>query len=121
MKEKENIIKDKSFLFSIEIVKLCRDLCNEKREFVMSKQLLRSATGTGALVREAEHGESKLDFIHKLSIAQKEINETIYWLDLLYATDYIMESKFKILKNTALEIKRILTSIIKTTKFNLKK
>lgn len=77
---KENVIKNKSFEFAIRIVKLYQFLCNDKKEFVLSKQLLRSGTSIGAMVREAEHSESKADFIHKLAIAQKEINETIYWL-----------------------------------------
>ena len=77
---KENVIKDKSFEFSIRIVKLYQHLQTEKKELVLSKQLLRSGTNPGAMVREAEHSQSKADFVHKLAIAQKEINETIYWL-----------------------------------------
>jgi four helix bundle protein len=78
----ENLIKKKSFNFAIRIVKLNQYLQADKKEYVLSKQLLKSGTSVGAMVREAEHSESKLDFIHKLSIAQKEINETIYWLEL---------------------------------------
>ena len=73
-----NIIKNKSFAFAIRIVKLYQFLCETKKEFVLSKQLLRSGTAVGALIREAEHAESKTDFKHKMSIAQKEINEAIY-------------------------------------------
>ncbi len=80
---RENVIKNKSFQFAIRIVKLYQFLYNEKKEFILSNQLLRSGTSIGAMVREAEHSESKADFIHKLAIAQKEINETIYWLELL--------------------------------------
>ena len=76
---KKNIIKDKSFDFAVRIVRLCQILVTDKNEFVLSKQLLRSGTSVGAMVREAEHAESKPDFKHKLSIAQKEINETIYY------------------------------------------
>src|SRR5690242_10108812 len=79
---KENLLKDKSFMFAIRIIKLYKYLCDEKKEFVLSKQVLRCGTSVGALVREAEHAESKADFVHKLAISQKEINETIYWLEL---------------------------------------
>ena len=81
--EKKNIIKEKSYHFAIEIVNLYKILCDRK-EFVLSKQLLRSGTSIGANVRESEHAQSKADFIHKLSIALKEANETEYWLDLLF-------------------------------------
>lgn len=79
---KEIIIKTKSYAFAIRIIKLYQFLCNDKKEYILSKQLLRSGTSVGALIREAEHAESRMDFKHKMSIAQKEINETIYWLDL---------------------------------------
>ncbi len=78
----KSIIKDKSFVFSIRVVKLCKYLIENKKEFVLSKQLLRSGTAVGALVREAQNAESTKDFIHKLAIAQKECDETIYWLEL---------------------------------------
>ena len=79
---RENIIKSKSFEFAIRIVKLNQYLCNDKKEFELSKQLLRSGTSVVAMVREGKHSESKADFVHKLAIAQKEINEIIYWLKL---------------------------------------
>jgi len=82
----------------------------------MSKQLLRSGTSVGALIRESEQAESRLDFIHKLAVAQKEINETIYWLELLRATDYLGELEFKSINQNAIEIIKILTSIIKSSK-----
>ncbi|MFO0109807.1 MAG: four helix bundle protein, partial [Alphaproteobacteria bacterium] len=85
--KQDNIVREKSFEFAIRVVKLSKGLAEERKEFIMSKQLLRSGTSVGAMVREAEHAESKNDFIHKLGIAQKEINETIYWLELLRATD----------------------------------
>ncbi|NGF56980.1 four helix bundle protein [Parapusillimonas sp. SGNA-6] len=116
---KENNIKNKSFTFAVHIVKLYQYLSEEKREFILSKQLLRSGTSVGAMVREAEHGQSKADFIHKFSIAQKEINETIYWLELLYETGYIDESQFESLNNDAVELIKIITTIIKNTKKNL--
>ncbi|MDX1544255.1 MAG: four helix bundle protein [Christiangramia sp.] len=86
---KENAIKSRSFLFSVKVVNLYMPLSSEKKEFVMSRQLLRSGTAIGALEREAEHAECKVDFIHKLSISLKEANETEYWLDLLIASDYL--------------------------------
>lgn len=116
---RENVIKNKSFEFAIRIVKLYQYLCNDKKEFVLSKQLLRSGTSVGAMVRESEHSESKADFIHKLSIAQKEINETIYWLELLKATDYLTQEQFESINNNATEIIKLITSIIKTAKSNI--
>lgn len=84
---KNNIVKNKTFNFAIRIVKLYQYLCTEKKEFTLSKQLLRSGASIGAMAREAEHAESKNDFIHKFAIAQKEANETVYWLELLKATE----------------------------------
>lgn len=82
---KENILKDKSFLFALEVVKFTQYLVSEKREFILSKQFLRSGTAVGALIREAEYAQSRPDFISKLHIALKEANETEYWIELLYA------------------------------------
>ena len=81
-----NVVKEKSFAFAVRIVILYKHLCAEKKEFVLSKQLLRSGTAIGALVREAEQAESKADFVHKMAIALKEANETEYWLELLHET-----------------------------------
>ena len=92
---------------------------NKKKEFVLSKQLLRSGTSVGAMVREAEHAETKKDFIHKMAIAQKEINETIYWLELLKATNYLSKEQFKSINTDAVEIIKLVTTIIKTTKTNI--
>ncbi len=116
---KENVIKNKSFEFAIRIVKLYQFLISEKKEFVLSKQLLRSGTSVGAMVREAEHSESKADFIHKLAIAQKEMNETIYWLELLNATDYLTQKEFESINTDATAIIKLITSIIKATKSNI--
>lgn len=113
---KNNIVKDKSFDFAIRIVKLYQYLSIEKKEFVLSKQLLRSGTSIGAMVREAEHAESKNDFIHKFAIAQKEANESVYWLELLKATDYLNKNEFENINNDAISILKLITSIIKTTK-----
>jgi four helix bundle protein len=86
---KDNVVKNKSFAFAVRVVRLYQFLCEQKKEFVLSKQLLRSGTSVGAMIREAEHAETKNDFKHKMGIAQKEINETIYWLELLKETDYL--------------------------------
>jgi four helix bundle protein len=115
----ENAIKIKSFAFAVRIINLHQYLCNEKKEYVLSKQILKSGTSIGALVREAKHAESKLDFKHKMSIAQKEINETIYWLELLIATNYIKGDQFESLHKDAIEIIKIITAILKTTKKQL--
>lgn len=117
----ENIIKTKSFSFALRIVKLYQFLSVEKREFVLSKQLLRSGTAIGALVRESEHAESKPDFIHKLAIAQKEANESDYWIELLFQSDYLNLSQFQSLNSDIVEINKILASIIISTKNNLKR
>lgn len=116
---KENIVKNKSFDFAIRIVRLYQYLSTEKKEFTLSKQLLRSGTSIGAMIREAEHAESKNDFIHKFAIAQKEANESIYWLELLKATDYLDEKGFKTINEDAITILKLVTSILKTTKQQL--
>lgn len=117
----ENIIKTKSFNFALRIVKLYQFLNQEKKEYVLSKQLLRSGTSVGALVREAEQAESKLDFIHKLAIAQKEANETDYWVELLFQSEYLNDIQYQSLKSDIVEINKILASIIISTKRNVKK
>lgn len=117
----DNIIKAKSFNFALRIVKLYQFLSTEKKEFVLSKQLLRSGTSIGALVRESEQAESKPDCIHKLAIAQKEANESDYWLELLFQSDYLNDTQYQSLKSDIVEINKILASIIITTKQNLKK
>jgi four helix bundle protein len=116
---KDNIVLDKSFLFAVKITKLVRSVQESKREFILTKQLLRCGTSIGANIREGNNGESKADFIHKLSIAQKECSETIYWLELLKETKYITESEFKSVQPDAIELIRLLTSILKSSKTNL--
>lgn len=118
MSEKADIRK-LSFDFAIEIVKLHKYLVSNQKEFVMSKQLLRSGTAIGALVREAQNGESKADFIHKLAIAQKECDETQYWLELLFETQYLVEEDFKSYIQKANSLLRVLRSIILSTKENM--
>jgi four helix bundle protein len=118
---RENIVKDKSFKFAVRVIQLYKYLCEEKKEFVLSKQLLRSGTCVGAMIRESEHAESKQDFIHKMAIAQKELNETMYWLELLKTTNYLNESNYLNIYNESQEIMKLITSILKSTKSNLKK
>ena len=115
---KENVIKDKSFDFALRIINLYKYLSEEKKEYVLSKQLLRSWTSVGANIRESEHAESKNDFIHKLSISLKEANESHYWIELLYKSDYIKENEYISISNDINEILRILILIIKTSKKN---
>ena len=108
MNERKNILKERSFLFSIRIIRLFQHLTEVKKEYIMSKQILRSGTSIGALVREAQNAESTKDFIHKLSISQKECDESIYWLELLKATDYLNEEEFSSLNNEATELLKML-------------
>lgn len=113
---KENVIKSKSFDFAVEIVNLYKDLANNKKEYVMSRQLLKSATSIGANVREAEFAQSKADFTNKMSISLKEANETDYWIDLLHATDYLNLETFEKYKPKTQEMLRLLVSIVKSSK-----
>jgi four helix bundle protein len=91
-----SVLRDKSYLFAMRIIRLSQYLESEKKEYVLSKHLLRSGTAIGALIREAEFGQSKADFISKLNISLKEANETGYWLSLLKDTGYIHETEYKI-------------------------
>lgn len=116
----ENIVIEKSFRFAIRVVNLCKYLKNEKKEYILSKQLMRSGTSVGANVRESQNAESKADFIHKLAISQKEADETLYWLELLKETDYITIEEFDSLESDANELLKIIRSIIITTKNNKK-
>ncbi len=119
--KRKNIVKDKSFAFALRIINLYKFLCVEKKEFVLSKQLLRSGTAIGALVREAEHAESKMDFVHKMAIAQKEANETEYWIELLFHSDYLDEKQYESIIQDTKELLKILASIIISTKDNHEK
>jgi len=114
-----SIVDNKSFCFAIRIVKLYRFLCDEKREFVLSKQLLRCGTSIGANVREALQAQGKKDFLSKINIALKEANESLYWIELLYATDYINDKQKESIFVDCNEIVSLLVSIVKTTKRNL--
>ncbi len=118
--KKPNVVREKSLAFAIRIVNLAKVLQSQK-EFVLSRQVLRSGTAVGALVREAEHAESTKDFIHKLAIALKESNETDYWLEILFETDYISKEEFLELQLGNYELLKLLTSIIKTSKAKIGK
>lgn len=115
-KKSESIISKKAYSFALSIIKLYKYLSKEKKEFVLSKQLLRSGTSIGANVNEVVSAQSKRDFVHKLSIALKEAKETNYWLSLLKDSDYIKPGEFAAQHEACNEIIKILTSIIITTK-----
>lgn len=117
MKE-SNVLLDKTLLFSARIVKLYKHLTAEKNEFIISKQIIRSATSIGANANEAVYGISKADFIAKLHISLKETAETEYWLNLLFLSEYITEKEKTSLIGDCLEIKKILISTINTAKEN---
>lgn len=105
-----------SFRFAVRVVNLYKYLVTDKKEFVLSKQLLRSGTAVGALVREAQNTESKADFIHKLGIAQKECDESIYWLELLVETEFLKPEEFESIKADAESLLKMIRSAIITTK-----
>ena len=112
----DNIIEEKSFQFAVRIVKLSQYLRSSKREFVLSKQVLRSGTSIGANVAESQQAQSRADFISKLEIALKETSETKYWIRLLKETGYISECEFDSIFPDCVEIEKLLVSIIKSTK-----
>ena len=111
-----NTVESKSFIFAVRIVKLCQHLQSSKKEFVLSRQLLRAGTSIGANVAESQQAQSRADFISKLSIALKEAVETNYWLRLLQATDLLTEAEFSSIIADCKELEKLLTSIIKSTK-----
>ncbi len=115
---KDNILLDKSFIFAVRIVKLYKYLCSQKKEYVLSKQLLRSGTSIGANINEAQDAQSKNDFISKLSISLKEARETKYWIELLRETDYLTDKEANNILEDLIEVIKLLVSIIKTTKEN---
>jgi len=117
----KNVITVKSYAFAIRIINLYKFITQEKKEFVLSKQVLKSGTAIGALVREAEHAQSKSDFLNKMNIALKEANETEYWLMLLKDTGYIQQSEFDSIIKDCEEVLKLLVSIVKSTKTSLKK
>ena len=117
---KENAVKRKSYEFAVRIVNTYKHLCSKKKEFVLSKQLLKCGTSVGANVSEAIGGYSKADFTNKIQISYKETLETAYWLELLYETGYLNKSGFESLSRDCDELSKILYSIIRTSK-NLRK
>ncbi len=118
--KQENIILDKSFNFAVRIVKLFKYLSNEKKEYILSKQLLRCGTSIGANINEAQAAQSKKDFISKMSISSKEARESKYWIDLLISTNYLKEEDKHVqsLLNDTEEIIKLLTTIIKSSEGN---
>ena len=117
-KEEDNLILVKSKAFALKIIRLYKYLCEEKKEFVLSKQVLRSGTSIGANAKEASMAQSKKDFEAKLSIALKESGETEYWLELLHDSDYIGNASFESIYADNKELIRILTSILKSSRSN---
>ena len=113
---RESVLKIKSYKFAIRVVKLYQSLIKEKKEFVLSKQILKSGTAIGALIREAEFAQSRADFTNKMNIALKEASETIYWLEILKDTGYIDDKLFSSLNNDCEELIRMLVSTVKTSK-----
>ena len=116
--KENNVILEKSMKFAVRIVNLHQYLSEEKQEYVMSKQILRSGTSIGANVNEAVRGQSRNDFLSKMNIALKEVFETGYWLELMRRTAYISQDEYESINEDCNEIKKILTSIIKSTKQN---
>lgn len=113
---KESIVRTKSLAFAVRIVEFYKSMCEDKKEYVLSKQILRSGTSIGANVSESRNAQSDADFISKLTIALKEADETLYWLELLFKTDYINEELYKSMSEDCDELVRMLVAIIKTTK-----
>ena len=119
-KRKESVLKNKSYKFAVRIVRLSQYLEQEKKEFVLNKQILRSGTAIGAIIREAEFAQSPSDYIHKFSVALKEANETDYWLALLNDTEFVENKLFESLSKDCKELVSMLVSTIKTLKDKLK-
>lgn len=114
--EKDNVVVSKSKAFALRIIRMYKYLCDEKKEFVLSKQVLRSGTSIGANIREGVRGQTKPDFYAKLNISLKEAEETLYWLELLFESDYLPEKEYKQIYSDCEELIRILVSITKTQK-----
>ena len=112
----DNVVADKRKSFAIRIIKFYKYLCDEKKEFILSKQILRSGTSIGANIRESKNAQSKADFISKMNIALKEADETAYWLELLWESEIIEKSQVKDLYELNTELIKLLTAIIKSSK-----
>ena len=117
--KKNNALADKTTAFAIRIVKCCKYLQEDRKEYIMSNQILRSGTSIGANIHEGIYAQSRADFVSKMSISLKEASETSYWLDLLHKTDYLSDVMFDSLKIEMDEIMRIIISSIKTAKKNV--
>ena len=120
LKMAESILKKKSFDFALSLIQLHGYLTRQKKEWILSKQLLRSGTAIGALIREVKNAESKMDFIHKLGIAQKECDETLYWLELLSESLILTKEELGNMHSSASELLKMIRSTILTTKQNLR-
>ena len=121
MTQDNPLIENRAYLFALRIVKAYKYLTRQQSEFVLSRQMLRSGTSIGAMMREAKYAQSRADFVGKVSIALKEANETLYWIELLYDSEYIDDKTFESIHNESDEITSILASIVKTTKENTEK
>ena len=113
---KENVVRDRSKAFALRIVRMYQFFCAEKKEFVLSKQMLRSGTSIGANIREGDRAQSKAEFIAKMNIALKEADETLYWLELLHESGYLEDSLFQSQYTDCDELIRLLVTIIKSSK-----
>ena len=114
--KRDNVIENKSKSFAVRVVKLCGYLQDSKKEFILTKQLLRSGTSIGANVKEALRGQSKADFISKMNIALKEASETEYWLEILHETEYLSTNEYESIYSDNKELLKILMSIVKTSR-----
>lgn len=114
-----NVVVTKSYAFAIQTVRLYKLLSEERKEFVLSKQLLRSGTSICAQIKEAQHAQSSADFLHKMNIALKEANETEYWISLLKDTGFINQDEYTTINHDCAEVLKLLVSIVKTTKSKL--
>lgn len=114
-----NVVVTKSYAFAIQTVRLCKLLSEERKEFVLSKQLLRSGTSICAQIKEAQHAQSSADFLHKMNVALKEANETGYWISLLKDTGFINQNEYSSINHDCEEVLKLLVSIVKTTKSKL--
>lgn len=112
----DNVIVDKSKAFALRIIKLYKYLCSDKNEYILSKQLLRSGTSIGANVKEAIRGQSKADFVSKLNISLKEASEAEYWLELLHESGYLSDEQFNSIYADCVELLKLLTAIINSSK-----
>ena len=119
--KRENVVMNKSYAFALRVIKLYKYLIYEKKEYVLSKQLLRSGTSIGALIKEGEHAQSKPDFLNKMNVALKEANEAEYWIELLRDSEYLSATESLSILEDVSELIKLLASIVKSTKNSLLK